>query len=182
MATIETGTRRKTEAKKIWDDSTYQIIAILQETFHVGEVIMEPAKYVTKYKDQLEAAGPELAFLQLATPSKKSPFGWQPTPRLMEFVAKRKTAKKSKRLYEADIWYQLLTDYAFGYESDRGEGSVFTRELLLALGLLCEGGFGDCVTEDLHILFDNGYYAKRKRDGLPIMAELSPGPYHVVMS
>jgi len=30
MASIETGTRRKAEAKKIWDDSIYQIIAILQ--------------------------------------------------------------------------------------------------------------------------------------------------------
>jgi len=142
---------------------------------------MDPAKYVAEYKSELEDAGPELTFLGLAKPSKKSPFGWQPTPRLMEFIAKRKTAKKSKRLYEADIWYQLLTDYVFGYKSDRDNGSVFTRELLLALGLLHEGDFGDWVTEGLHILFDNGYYAKRERDGLPIMAELSPGPYHVVM-
>ena len=95
---------------------------------------MDPVKYVAKYKNQLEAAGPELTFLQLAVPDEKSPIGWKPTARLINLVAYRKTVKKAKRLYVADIWYQLLDDYVFGYKSNRDQGSVFTRELLVALG------------------------------------------------
>jgi hypothetical protein len=183
MGTIEVGAvrnRRKVQETKMWNDDIRQIVAILQEQFHVGEVKTDPVEYVAQFKKQLEAAGSELKFLQLATPDKKSPFGWKPTPRLMELVAKRKTAKKPKRLYEADIWYQLLDDCVFGYNSDRDQGSVFTRELLLALGLLHEGDLGDWVTEDLHILFGNGYFAKREQDGLLASPELSRGPYQVV--
>jgi hypothetical protein len=184
MATMKTSTvrnQRKGLETKMYDNIN-KIVAIFQERFHAGEVIMDPAKYVAEYKEELEAAGPELTFLQLATLDKKSPFGWKPTKLLMEFIAKRKTAKKSKRLYEADTWYQLLTDYAFGYESDRGSGSVFTHELLVAIGLMHEeDGSAGWVTETLHNLFDHGYYAKREQDGLPIVAEISPGPYEVVM-
>jgi hypothetical protein len=184
MVTIDRGAvrnRRKAWATKIWNDDIHKIVAIFQETFHAGEVIMDPAKYVTEYKENLEAAGPELTFLQLATPDTKSPFGWKPTARLMKLVANRKTLEKAKRLYEADIWYQLLDDYVFGYKSSRDQGSVFTRELLLALGLICEEADGDWVTEDLHILFGNAYFTKREQDGLPLSPEISPGPYRVVL-
>ena len=42
---------------------------------------------------------------------------------------------------------------------------VFTRELLLAIGLVQEYGGYDWVTEDFHILFGNGYYDKLEEDG-----------------
>lgn len=63
--------------------------------------------------------------------------------------------------------WMLLNDYVFGYQNRGGNGSVFTRELLLAVGVLQEYGGSDWVTEDLHILFDNGYYDKLEKDGLP---------------
>jgi hypothetical protein len=188
METKKTGAvrnQRKAQETKMWSNDIRQVVGIFQERFHADEVIMDAAKYVARYQSELKAAGPELAFLQLASPDEKSPFGWKPTARLMELIAARtksKKFKKLKRLYEADIWYQLLNDYVFGYESDRGEGSVFTYELLVAIGLMHEeAGSAGWVTEPLHILFDNGYYAKRQRDGLAILPELSPGPYQVVM-
>ena len=174
--------RRKAPETKAWSDDIRQVVGIFQERFHADEVIMDAVKYVATHQSKLKAAGPELTFLQLASPDKKSPFGWKPTARLMELIAARTKAKNYKRLYEADIWNQLMLDYVFGYESDRGEGSIFTYELLVAIGLMHEeDGLSGWVTEPLHILFDNGHYAKRERDGLPILPELSPGPYHVVM-
>ena len=78
MGTIKTGAvrnRRKAQETKMWSDDIRQIVAIFQEQFQAGGVIMDPAKYVAKYQSELKAAGPELTFLQLAGPDKKSPFG-----------------------------------------------------------------------------------------------------------
>ncbi|HSY29203.1 MAG TPA: hypothetical protein VK832_16955, partial [Burkholderiaceae bacterium] len=106
---------------------------------------------------------------------KKSPFGWGPTPLLMELIVERTTAEKAKPLYDADIMYQLLCDAVFGYEAERGLGSVFTWEILHATGLLLGDGFDDeWVTERLHNLFFNGYLDKRRQDGLAILPEV-PG-------
>lgn len=180
MSTNETRTQRNVWTKKIWDDSIYQIIAILQERLHIGGVITHPATFVAAYKEQLGAAGPELTFLQLATPNKESPFRWEPTTRLMELVAQRKTTGEAKLLYEADLFYQLLIDYVFGYKSKAGYGSAFTRELLLALGLLREKDGDDWVTADLHLLFGNAYFAKREQDGLVFSPGIFPRPYQFV--
>ena len=61
----------------------------------------------------------------------------------------------------------LLSDYAFGHGNEAGKASVFTRELLLAVGLVQEYEGSDWVTDDLQSLFGNGYYAKREKNGLP---------------
>ena len=148
-------------------DDIRQIVDLFHNRLHFGEVIKDPIDYVEALKPELRAAGPELKFLQLAVPDKKSPFGWKPTPRLMGFIAERKNRKKSKRLYEADIMWMLLNDYVFGYRNRAGNRSVFTRELLLAIGVLQEYGDFEWVTEDLHVLFNNGYYNKLEEDGLP---------------
>jgi hypothetical protein len=180
-----TGTNRSREmprtsgSEKMWSNDIRQIVDLFHSQLHFGEVIKDPVDYVEALKPELRAAGPELKFLQLAVPDKKSPFGWKPTPRLMEFIAERKNRKKSKRLYEADIMWELLSDYAFGYGNSAGKGSVFVRELLLAIGVLGEHGGSDWVTEDFQILFDNGYYDKRKEDGLPSGCEIR---HHVHMS
>lgn len=170
-----------TQTTKMWSEDVKQLVALLQENFQAGEMIKDPAEYVAKYRWSIKAAGPELTFLQLATPDKSSPFGWKPTPLLMEFVAKRKTAKKMRRLYQANMWWQYLADYVFGYRSDRTEGSKFTYELLVAVGLMHEDDGDGWVTEDLHNLFDNGYAARRLHDKLPFLALPSAGPYEVVL-
>src|SRR5450759_4826791 len=164
---------------EMWTNNIRQVVEIFQQVFQVTKVIKDPVKYVEEYKGELRAAGPELEFLQLAKPDKKSPFDWSPTPLLMEIIADRKMAKKAKPLYEADILYQLLDDYVFGYKSNRAEGSALTRELLLATGLLREGSIGDLVSSELHNLFCNAYFAKRRKDRLPIFPELESGVYEV---
>ena len=88
----------KTQETKMWSKDIKQLVALLQERFQAGEVIKDPAKYVAKYRWHIKAAGPELTFLQLATPDKSSPFGWKPTRHLMTLIAERKTRKKSERL------------------------------------------------------------------------------------
>jgi hypothetical protein len=156
-----------TTNEKMWTDDIRQIVALFQSRLHFGEVIKNPIDYLKALKPELRAAGPELEFLQLAVPEKNSPFGWKPTPRLMELIAEPNNRKKSRRLYEADAMWGLLGDYAFGYGNDGGKTSVFTRELLLAVGLVQEYGDSDWVTVDLHNLFNSGYYDKREKDGLP---------------
>jgi hypothetical protein len=163
---------RTSGSEKMWSNDIRQIVDLFHSRLHFGEVIKDPVDYVEALKPELRAAGPELKFLQLAVPDKKSPFGWKPTPRLMEFIAEPKTRKKSKRLYEADIMWELLSDYVFGYGNGAGNGSIFIRELLLAIGVLGEYGGSDWVTEDFQILFDTGYYDKRKEDGLPSGCEI----------
>jgi hypothetical protein len=158
---------RTSGSKKMWSNDIRQIVNLFHSRLHVGEVIKDPVDYVDALKPELRAAGPELKFLQLAVPDKKSPFGWKPTPRLMEFIAEPKKRKKSKRLYEADVMWGLLSDYAFGYGNRAGNGSIFIRELLLAVGLVQEYEGSDWVTDDLQSLFGNGYYAKREKNGLP---------------
>ena len=165
----------------MWSKDIKQLVVLFQETFQAGEVIKDPAEYVAKYRRHIKAAGPELTFLQLATPDKSSPFGWKPTPLLMEFIAERKTSKKLRRLYQANMWWQYLADYVYGYRSDRSDGSQFTRELLVAVGLMHEDDWDGWVTEVLHNLFDNGYVARRLHDKLPFLAEPSAGPYEVVL-
>jgi hypothetical protein len=157
----------ETRSGKMPSDDLQQIMTLFHSRLHFGEVIKNPIDYLTALELELRAAGPELQFLQLAVFDKKSPFGWKPTPRLMEFITERKNRKKSRRLYEADVMWGLLGDYAFGYGNDGGKSSVFTRELLLAVGLVQEYGGSDWVTVDLHNLFNNGYYDKREKDGLP---------------
>jgi hypothetical protein len=156
-----------TTNEKMWTDDIRQIVNLFQSQLHFGEITKNPIDYLEALKPELRAAGPELEFLQLAEFDKKSPFGWKPTPRLMEFITERMNRKKSRRLYEADIMWGLLGDYAFGYGNDGGKGSVFTRELLIAVGLIQEYGGADWVTVDLHNLFNTGYYDKRQKDGLP---------------
>ena len=164
---------RTSKSEKKWSNDIRQIVDLFHSRLHVGEVIKDPVDYVEALEPELRAAGPELKFLQLAVPDKKSPFGWKPTPRLMEFIAERKNRKKSKRLYEADIMWELLSDYAFGYGNGAGNGSIFIRELLIAIGVLREYGGSDWVTEDFHILFGNGYFHKLKdEDGLPFGCEI----------
>lgn len=126
------------------------MVAVFQETVHVDKVIKSSTGYIEKYKAELRSAGPELKFLGLAMPDQKSPLGWRPTPLLMEFIAKRKIEKKSKPLYEAYIMEQLISDYVFGYEADRGEGSPFAYFLLDSIGLRHYDGDTYWVTEDLH--------------------------------
>lgn len=172
----------KTRVAKMWSEDIQKLVALFVERFQAGEVITDPVEYVAKYKGRIKAAGPELAFLRLATPDKISPFGWKPTPLLMELIVKRKTTKKSKPLYEADLWWQYLADYVFGYRSDRTEGSQFTYELLVAVGLMLEKhGSAGWVTEYLHLLFDSGYANKRGHDKLPFFAETSAEPYEIVL-
>jgi hypothetical protein len=159
----------------MWSGDVRQIVDLFHGRLHFGEVIKDPVDYVEALKPELRAAGPELKFLQLAVLDRKSPFGWKPTQHLMKLIAERKSRKKSKRLYEADIIWELLSDYAFGYGNGAGNGSVFTRELLLAVGLIREYDGFEWVTEDLHILFNNGYYDKLKEDGLPFGCEIPVG-------
>jgi hypothetical protein len=165
----------KLQREAVWSNDIRQIVKLFQETFQLGDVIRDPVEYVKEYKSQLRAAGPELKFLQLAKPDKKSPFGWRPTPLLMKLVAERGTTEKGRPLYEVDLMYQLLCDYVFGYKADREKGGVFIREILLATGLIHGDRFDDgMVTERLQTLFYNGYFAKRRDDGLPIFG----GPLH----
>ena len=76
------------------------MVEVFQEKFHVDQVIENPVEYVDKYEAYLRAAGPELKFLGLAISDRKSPFGWGPTPLLIEFIAKRKIKTRSKLLYK----------------------------------------------------------------------------------
>ena len=89
----------------MWSNKIRQVVEVFQEKFHVDQVIKNPVEYVEKYKACLKAAGPELKFLGLATSDRKSPFGWGPTPLLIEFIAKRKIKTGSKLLYEAQTNY-----------------------------------------------------------------------------
>jgi hypothetical protein len=157
---------QRKERRKMWSNGIRQVVEVFQEKVNVDRVIKDPVEYVEKYKVYLRTARPELEFLGLAIPDRKSPFGWGPTPLLMKFIAERKIKTRSKPLYEAQLLELLLTDYVFGYEADRAEGSVFTHELLEGIGLLYYDGDMYFVTEDLHILFNNGYFDKRQKDGL----------------
>jgi hypothetical protein len=143
-------------SKKMWSDDIQQIVNLFHNRLHFGEVIKDPVDYLEALKPELRAAGPELEFLQLAVPDKKSPFGWRPTALLMEYIAEGNTTKP---LYEVDIFWELLADSVFGYKARRKEeGSVFTSELLEAVGLLHGEDWSDLwVTEALHNLFHNGY-------------------------
>jgi hypothetical protein len=152
--------------REMWSNKIRQVVEVFQEKFHVDQVIEDPVEYVEKYKAYLKAAGPELKFLGLAISDRKSPFGWGPTPLLIGFIAERKVKTRSKPLYEAQLMDQLLTDYVFGYEADRAEGSVCTNWLLEGIGLLHYDGDTYWVTEDLHNLFHNGYFDKRQKEGL----------------
>ena len=149
----------------MWSNEIRQVVEVFQETVHLDQVIKNPVDYVAKYDANLRSAGPTLAFLGLAISDEKSPFGWKPTSLLMYFIAERKR-KKSRPLYEVDLLEQLLTDYVFSYEADRGEGSAFAGFLLEGLGVIQYDGDTYWVTEDLHNLFHNAYYNKREKDGL----------------
>jgi hypothetical protein len=151
----------------MWSDDIRKTVDLLQQQLHFGEVIEDPIEYVAAYKPELRAAGPELQFLQLAVADKTSSFSWKPTAHLIKLIAARQaTIKKSKPLYEADFWWDLFADCVFG-RSNCGKGSYFTSMLLEAVGLLYNDDGEYWVTEDLHVLFNNGYYDKRQRDGLP---------------
>src|SRR4051794_1198780 len=124
MSKTETGAvrnRRKAQETEMWSDEIRQVVEVFQETVHIDQVIKDPVDYVEKYEANLRSAGPTLKFLGLAISDKKSPFGWKPTSLLMDFIAERKSKKKSKPLYEAYLMEQLITDCVFGYEADRGE-------------------------------------------------------------
>jgi hypothetical protein len=153
----------------MWSNDIRQIVELFQSRVHVQKVINDPVEYVKVFERMLRALGPELKFLQLAVPDKKSPFGWKPTPRLMQFIAKRKHhRKKSKPSYAADTMWYLLSDYALGYGNapKPGHGNVLTRQLLLAVGLIRKIGDTDWVTEAFHYLFNESYYNKLDEDGL----------------
>lgn len=155
-----------------------QVVGILQERFQVGEVITDPILYVEEYRSEIQAAGRELEFLQLAYSDNGSPLGWRPTPLLMKFIARRCSARKAKPLYGAAIMYNLLADCVFGYRADRGSSIILSSEILLAVGLLAgdDDEYGPYVTRKLHRLFRDGYFAKREKDGL---SEFFLGRYHV---
>jgi hypothetical protein len=156
---------RTNESKKLWSNDIQKVVELFHKRIHVGEVIKHAIEYVEAYKPELRAAGSELQFLQLAVADNKSPFGWKPTALLMEYIAEGNTTKP---LYPHEIFWELLRDSVFGYEDRRKEnGSIFTSELLEAVGLLHGEDWSELwVTEALHNLFNDGYFDKRLKDGL----------------
>ncbi|HEY1981931.1 MAG TPA: hypothetical protein VGH13_17795 [Xanthobacteraceae bacterium] len=171
--------KRQRQAK--WNNDILQIVRLVQERFQVGEVISDPVQYVEEYKSKLTAAGPELRFLLLAKPDKKSPFGWCSTPLLKELMSQRGAPENGKPLYDIEIMYQLLCDSVFGRDADRGNSSVFTWEILSAVGSIQRDEFDDeWVTEGLHNLFYNGYFRKRREDGLEIFPKMQEGAVYSV--
>jgi hypothetical protein len=171
MGTNQTrAVQRKSQITKTSGD-VREIVAIIHERFHVGEVIKDLGKYVEYYKPEFQAAGPELKYLGLAELDSKSPIGWTPTSLLMHFVSKLKTGETSKPLYEAEIFWELLDDQVFGYISDRMKGSKITQELLVGLNLIQEDKNEELVSEDLHNLFSQRYLDKRETEKLPLCIE-----------
>jgi hypothetical protein len=157
------------------DNDIQLVVEIFQQIYQPqGEVIDNPTEYVKRCKKLIKSAGPELNFLGLAHPDKKSPFGWRPTSRLRTYIAQRLLGKKSKGLlYEAEPMYEILRDYIFGpakpFDADdvMGPREMFgnhflARDLLVALNLLRPGKQGDWVTSELHDLFCSGCRFKRK--------------------
>ncbi len=57
-------------------DSTL-LIELFQEVCHVTYVEHDPEKYLLRYRSIIRALGSALAYLGLATPKKRSPFGWK---------------------------------------------------------------------------------------------------------
>jgi hypothetical protein len=161
----------------MWDTDIQLVVKIFQQIIPLEEV-ETPVEYLERHKHLIAAAGRELEFLQLAMPDNKSPLGWRPTPLLMKFMAKRRTAKKAKPLYPAAIMFNLLADYVNGYSADRGQSIILSDEILLAAGLLVgdDDEYFPYVTRRLHNLFCAGYFAKREGDGL---SEFFLGRYQV---
>ncbi len=72
----------------------------------------------------------------------------------------------------------------FGYRSKRGKGGPFPSELLRATGLIRvnEGSIYEWVTSELHNLFWNAYFAKRRKDRVPIFSDPQSGVYEVCVN
>jgi hypothetical protein len=165
--------QHKSHVTKMGEDIR-KVVAIIHKYFYTGEVIKDLEKYVEHYKPEFQAAGPELKFLGLAKIDRRSPLGWAPTTLLMDFVSGNIAPKESKLLYEAFIFWELLEDCVFGYNSDRTKSSLVTPALLEGLHLVQrpEDDDADWVTESLHNLFNNGYLDKRTKGKLPFRCEV----------
>jgi hypothetical protein len=140
----------------MWDNDVQLVVKIFQQILPLRQMD-NSVDYLERHKGEIEAAGRQLKFLQLVKFDKKSPLGWRPTELLLKYLAERVTVRRSRRpLYEASSMYLLVRYTALNFGKN-----IFSRELLIALGLIRSRGGEDWVTSDLHRLLCDGCCAER---------------------
>lgn len=141
------------------------MITIFQQAWGSSPIERDPAKYVKKERTAVAEAGQLFEYLGLATVDRKSPLGWRPTRRMMEYIEEKGEhsatypANNEEELEDngRSFIFWVLADEVFGRDRPPGTGELGFR-VLDALDLTREikSVFG-IPTPDLILLFGIGF-------------------------
>lgn len=144
-----------------FDAETCHLIGFFQQAIQMGEVEPDPAKYLDKFRSEIETTGQFFAYLGLAKADKQSPLGWKPTGPLLDLIAKSKPRRSKPSTRSAPLADSLVLDLML--DSVIGtEGHTFCRFVLLRLCLIVEHDLRE-TTAAPHLvrLFADAYDIRR---------------------
>ena len=146
-----------------FNEETRLLIDFFQQAFQVGEVEPDPAKYLDKFRSEIETMGRFFAFLRLAKRNKGSPIGWKPATSLLDLIAKSKPRRSRPSMRSAPPAHRLVLDLML--DSIIGtEGHTFCCFVLIRLGLITEHDLGEmAAAPELVQLFGEAYYIRQLR-------------------
>ena len=128
-----------------------------------------PEFYVRRHAERITRAGQLFEYFGLAEQNSKSPLGWNPTPHLMELVAKCALKNSPRRkLNKNDVPISFLWHEVFG-ENNYVEADDLGLATLYALGVLVKDRANWEATAEMKEFFKWGYRGPRpgsyRRDG-----------------
>jgi hypothetical protein len=137
------------------------LIAFFQDAIQVGEVEPDPAKYLKKFRSEINDTGRIFEYLGLARPDKNSSLGWKPTDRLLDLIAKSKAQLSKPTSKSASLMESLILDLML--ETVLGaEAGNFHCYVMLRLGLIIQHTDGDWTPSALLLkLFADSYDTRR---------------------
>ena len=147
---------------KVLDSETSLLIGFFQQAIQVGEVEPDPAKYLDKFRSEIEIIGRFFAYLGLAKLNKRAPLGWKPKAPLLDLIAKSKPRRSKPSTRSAPLADSLVLDLML--DSVIGtEAHTFCRFVLLRLGLIVEHDLlrETTATPQLVRLFADAYDIRR---------------------
>jgi hypothetical protein len=139
----------------VLDTEAHLLIGFFQQAFQLGGGEPDPAKYLDKFRSEIDDTGRFFGYLKLAKPKKRSPLGWKPTAPLSDFIAKKPSTRSASLVDQLVL--DLLLDTVLG-----DEDHTFMRYVLTRLGLAVEHvDYVWTATPQLVQLFGDAYYIRR---------------------